>query len=79
MSAIYSMLDLMLDFFNSIYDFIFLDAISFLEANSNGFTEFLLDVIEFVGLDSFLADVSLGGMLFSTGIIAAVIIYFFIP
>lgn len=79
MSAIYSMLGLMLDFFNSIYDFIFLDAISFLEANANGFTEFLLDVIEFVGLDSFLADVSLGGMLFSTGIIAAVIIYFFIP
>lgn len=71
--------DVALEFFTSIYDAFFMDLPEFLESHSNIFTDWLLGIMEFTGLDLLLTDVTLFGFLFTPAVIVILIIYFFIP
>lgn len=70
---------LMSSFFSGIFDIVFTPVLDILEQNSNPFTEFLLTLITFTGLESFLAPFTLGTLIFGMATIVVLIIYFFIP
>lgn len=74
-----SAFDVVLEFFTSIYDAFFMDLPDFLEVHSNIFTDWLLGIMEFTGLDVLLNDVTLFGFIFAPALIVILIIYFFIP
>ena len=70
---------LMATFFSSIFDAIFTPVWDLLEANSNEFTDWLLTLFTFVGLESFLSTFSLGVLIFGFATVIVLIIYFFLP
>lgn len=74
-----SAFDVALEFFTSIYDAFFMDLPSFLESHSNIFSNWLLSIMEFTGLDTLLTNATLFGFLFTPSVIVILIIYFFIP
>lgn len=70
---------LMSSFFSGVYDAVFKSVWTLLEENSNPFTEWLLKLFEFSGLEAFLSTFSLGVLIFGFGTLVVLIIYFFLP
>lgn len=82
MSDFLSLTEMIFSTFTGIFDFLFLPVSTFLTRYSSNFSEFLLEILEFTGLTSFLGEISLGGLLLGTllpFILVILIIYFFIP
>lgn len=70
---------LMSSFFSGVFDAIFIPVWDLLESNSNDFTDWLLTLFTFVGLESFLSTFSLGVLIFGFATLIVLIIYFFLP
>lgn len=81
-SSLLNLLGLMVDTFSSIFDSLSMNILDFMHAHENAFSNFLLDVMNFTGLDELLGGVTLAGFLFGNFMIAILvflIIYVFIP
>ena len=82
MSTIYLLLDALVDFGVTFFDFLILPVNDFLDSFSSSFSEFLLKLIEFAGLSNFFGTVSFGVFFLGTGLLTFLtvkILYFFIP
>lgn len=76
------LLDLLMTTFTTVFDFIRLPILDFLDAYPSDFASWLQDVLEFTGLTAFLSNVSFGGFFFGGTLLTMLvitIIYFFIP
>lgn len=76
------LLDLLMTTFTTVFDFIRLPILQFLDAYPSDFATFLENILEFSGLTSFLTDVSFGGFFFGGTLLTMLVItivYFFIP
>lgn len=70
---------LMSSFFSTIFEAIFTPVWDLLEANSNPFTEWLLTLFTFTGLESLLSTFTLGTLIFGFATLVVLIVYFFLP
>ena len=70
---------MMSTFFSAVFDAIFVPVWDLLEANSNPFTEWLLGLFTFVGLESLLSTFTLGTLIFGFATVVILVIYFFLP
>jgi hypothetical protein len=76
------LLDLLMTTFSTVFDFIRLPILDFLDVYPSDFASFLQDALEFTGLTAFLSDVSFGGFFFGGTLLTMLVItivYFFIP
>lgn len=76
------LLDLLMTTFTTVFDFIRLPILDFLDAYPSNFADFLEGLLEFTGLTSLLSDVSFGGFFFGGTLLTMLVItivYFFIP
>lgn len=76
------LLNLLMTTFTTVFDFIRLPILEFLDAYPSDFATFLEGILEFTGLTAFLTDVSFGGFFFGGTLLTMLvitIIYFFIP
>lgn len=74
-----SLSDTIISFFVSFFDVLFTDLWTTLTTAKNPFTDFLVSTMDFLGLETFLSNVTMLGFLFSTGLVVAIVVYFFIP
>lgn len=82
MTFVLDLLTLLSSSFIAIYDFLFEDIIAFLSLYSSPFSEFLLNLAEFVGITEMLSNISFGGFFLGGGVLTILvvnIIYWFIP
>lgn len=76
------LLDLLMTTFTTVFDFIRLPILDFLDAYPSDFATFLESVLQFTGLTEFLTNVSFGGFFFGGTLLTMLVItivYFFIP
>lgn len=76
------LLNLLMTTFTTIFDFIRLPILDFLDAYPSQFSSWLQEVLEFTQLTDFLTNVSFGGFFFGGTLLTMLvitIIYFFIP
>lgn len=76
------LLPVIMESFGTIFDFITLPITDFLTAYSSGFSDFLLGLITFAGLDTFLSSFTFGTLILGSGLLffmVFIILYFFIP
>lgn len=74
-----NVLYLLIGFFSTMWNAIFMPIPDFLSTFDNPFIDFLLGIIEFVGIEAFLSSFTLGSFIFGGVVIAILIVYFFIP
>lgn len=79
LSFVFSFIDTIMSFCSYVFDNLFTDVWTILENGDDSFSRFLLGLLDFLELETFLQDFSLIGFLFSSAIFIALIIYFFIP
>lgn len=75
-------LEMIVNAFTGIFDFILKPATDFLNEYSSGFSEFLLNLMDWAGFTDFMSTVSFGGLLFGAAlpvVVTILIVYFFIP
>ena len=76
------LLDLLMTTFTTVFDFIRLPILDFLDAYPSDFATFLEGILQFTGLTEFLTNVSFGGFFFGGTLLTMLVItivYFFIP
>lgn len=74
---IFTLLDIVIDFFSDFANSLFTPIWDYLENGSSDFSQWLLDALDFVGLDVFLSDFTVAGFLFSVTLAVIIIIKFF--
>lgn len=74
---LFTLLDMVIDFFSGFANSLLTPMWDYLENGSSDFSEWLLSVLEFAGLEVFLSDFTVAGFLFSITLAVIIIIKFF--
>lgn len=75
---IFTLLEIVIDFFSDFANSLFTPLWEYLQNGSSDFSEWLLEALDFVGLDVFLSEFTVSGFLFSVTLAVIIIIKFFL-